>query len=103
MLAAIAVDAVSQFLLYRKGGSGGYLTGATDMDHYTGIVLDLSPPEGTGWELHTLAAATLLALAVVYLTKVCQAALWARWGWWASCVLLLLTMTPGEPCGRPAR
>lgn len=94
MLGAIALNFVSQFLLY----SGAAVSVSTvRVDGYG--ALWFMPPEGygraSGWELHWHAAPILIALLVVFANAAFpHGRLFARFGWWAAAALLLAACLP---------
>lgn len=94
MLAAIVLLFVSQFFLYLND-SGGYITNAMDLEHYTQLVLT-GGGVGTGWELHPHAYVILVVLGFAYLRDdIVDAAWFARFGWIATVVLVFAATVPG--------
>lgn len=93
MLAAIVLNALSQFFLYSDGSSTYVLH--TDYYGYQWLV----PPDGygraSGWDLHLHAYPILLVLLICFgRNDVPASPLVSRFGWWLAAVLLLWACLP---------
>lgn len=94
MLGAIALNFLSQFLLYSDAAVS---VSTVRVDGYGALWFTLPAGYGraTGWELHWHAAPILLALAFVFANdEFPHGRLFARLGWWASAALLLAACLP---------
>lgn len=94
MLAAIGLNALSQFLLYSDPASS-VPTYRTDGFGALWVILPEGYGRATGWELHGHAGPILLSLAVLFANDdFPYQPLMRRFGWWLSALLLLAACLP---------
>lgn len=93
MLVSLAVLFVGQF--FTCAVSTGFAHLSVDADFNTrGTYWYTYNPTGTGWQIHPAAKYALPLLAALYLTAVCENALFRRWGYWASLLPVFLCVSP---------
>jgi hypothetical protein len=88
MLTSIIVLFVSQFFMYAE--STGYGILSMDAEYNTsGTYWSSYNAVGTGWQVHPgMAGVVIPLLALAYVSKICEGALWRSWGYLGSVILL---------------
>jgi len=87
MLAAVVLSALSQFMVYYEPDNQTTLMsypGGLQSGTFSG------GPLARGWATHPFACALLLALGLLFASRLTSHPLFQRFGWWAAATILLL-------------